>query len=70
MKYVYIIEKAAEGSFSAYVPDLPGCTTCGDSVAEVRSSIRDAVECYLDSLREHGEPVPVPTSNVDVVEAA
>ena len=25
MKYVYVIEKASDGSYSAYVPDLPGC---------------------------------------------
>ena len=36
MKYVYVIERAADGSYSAYVPDLPGCTTCGDTPEEVR----------------------------------
>jgi len=70
MKYLYIIEQAPDGSYSAYVPDLPGCTTCGDSVAEVRSSIKDAVDCYLDSLRAHGEPIPLPTSRVEMVETA
>jgi predicted RNase H-like HicB family nuclease len=70
MKYVYVIEKAADGSFSAYIPDLPGCTTCGDSEQDVRSSIKDAVDSYVESLREHNESVPPPTSIVDVVEAA
>jgi len=70
MKNVYIIEKAADGSYSAYVPDLPGCTTCGDSADEVRQNIKDAVDTYIDSLREHNEPVPAPSSTVDVVEAA
>jgi hypothetical protein len=40
MKYVYVIERADDGSFSAYVPDLPGCTTSGDTMAEVRANIR------------------------------
>ncbi|MGD0541345.1 MAG: type II toxin-antitoxin system HicB family antitoxin [Tepidisphaeraceae bacterium] len=70
MKYVYVIEKAEGGSVSAYVPDLPGCTTSGDSVNEVRRSIKDAVASYIDSLRRHNEPVPPPNSTVDVVEAA
>jgi predicted RNase H-like HicB family nuclease len=70
MKYVYIVEKASEGSYSAYVPDLPGCTTCGDSVDEVRRNIKDAVETYIDSLREHGEPVPAASSLADIVDAA
>lgn len=69
MKYVYVIEKAADGSYSAYVPDLPGCTTCGDTVDEVKANIRDAVSLYIESLREHGEAVPLPTSSADVVDA-
>ena len=32
MDYVVVIEKSGDGSFSAYVPDLPGCVTSGDSV--------------------------------------
>lgn len=70
MKYVYIIERGDDGSYSAYVPDLPGCTTSGDSIDDVKQSIKDAVASYVDSLREHGESVPAPTSTTDVVEAA
>ncbi len=70
MKYLYVIEKAADGSFSAYVPDLPGCTTSGNTADEVRRNIKDAVASYIDSLREHNEPIPSPTSMADVVEAA
>jgi len=70
MKYLFIIERAGDGSFSAYVPDLPGCTTSGASADEVRASIKDAVETYIDSLKEHGEPVPPPSSTADMVEAA
>ena len=70
MKYVYVIEQAGDGSYSAYVPDLPGCTTSGDSVEEIRRNIKDAVNTYIDSLREHNEPIPPPRSTSDVVEAA
>ena len=70
MKYVYVIERADDGSFSAYVPDLPGCTTSGDTMAEVRANIKDAVDSYLESLRDHNEAVPAPRSVVDVVDAA
>jgi predicted RNase H-like HicB family nuclease len=70
MKYIYVIEKAADGSYSAYVPDLPGCTTSGETADEVRRNIKDAVDSYIDSLREHNEPVPAPTTTTDVVEAA
>lgn len=70
MRYVYVIEQATDGSFSAYVPDLPGCTTSGDTVDEVRRNIKDAVDLYLESLREHNEPIPPATSIADVIEAA
>jgi predicted RNase H-like HicB family nuclease len=70
MRYVYVIEKAADGSYSAYVPDLPGCTTCGDTLAEVQANVREAVDLYLESLREHNESAPQPSSVVGVVEAA
>ena len=70
MKYVYVIERAADGSYSAYVPDLPGCTTSGETPDEIRQNIKEAVDLYVESLREQGEPVPPPTSMADVVEAA
>jgi predicted RNase H-like HicB family nuclease len=70
MKYVFVIETAGDGSYSAYVPDLPGCTTSGDSVAEVRQLIREAVKVHIESLRDHNEPVPPATTVADVVEAA
>jgi predicted RNase H-like HicB family nuclease len=70
MKYIYVIEKANDGSYSAYVPDLPGCTTSGETIDEVKHNIKDAVESYIDSLRENDEPVPPPSSTADVVEAA
>jgi len=70
MRYTYIVEKAADGSFSAYVPDLPGCTTCGDSIDEVKVNMKEAIALYIDSLRDHGESVPPPSITADVVEAA
>jgi predicted RNase H-like HicB family nuclease len=42
MRYAIVIEKA-EGNYSAYVPDLPGCIATGDTVAEVEREIRDAI---------------------------
>jgi predicted RNase H-like HicB family nuclease len=70
MDYVTVIEKAADGSFSAYVPDLPGCVACGDSQDEVRRLIEEAVSLHIDSLRNHGESVPAPTASTHTVHAA
>lgn len=68
MRYAIVIEKA-EGNYSAYVPDLPGCVATGATVAETESEIRDAIRLHIDGLKEDGLPVPTPTSIADYVEA-
>ncbi len=70
VKFLHIIEKADDGSYSAYVPDLPGCTTSAETVEGIRRNIKDAVDSYLDPLREYNEPIPAPSSVVGVVKAA
>ena len=67
MRYAIVIEKA-EGNYSAYVPDLPGCVATGATIEEAESEIRGAIEFHLEGLREDGLPVPEPASRVDYVE--
>ena len=69
MRYAVVIERA-EGNYSAYVPDLPGCVATGATVAEVEQQIREAIEFHLDGLRDDGLPIPRPTSQVEYVEIA
>jgi len=69
MRYAIVVEKA-EGNFSAYVPDLPGCVATGPTVAEVEEQIREAIAFHLDGLREDGVPAPVPSSQVEYVDIA
>lgn len=69
MRYAIVIEKA-EGNYSAYVPDLPGCIATGATVAEVEAEIREAIVFHVEGLREDGLPVPAPESRVDYVEVA
>ncbi len=69
MEYVVVIEKARDGSYSAYVPDLPGCVACGESVEEAKLSIQEAIPLHIDSLRRHHEVVPEPAAVATVVRA-
>jgi predicted RNase H-like HicB family nuclease len=69
MRYAIVIEKA-EGNFSSYVPDLPGCIATGATVEETERAIRDAIVFHLEGLRDDGLPIPQPTSLVDYVEVA
>lgn len=61
MRYAIVIEKA-EGNFSAYVPDLPGCVATGDTVDEVEREIREAIRFHIDGLTADGLEIPLPTS--------
>ena len=69
MRYAIVIEKA-NGNYSAYVPDLPGCVATGATVEEVEDQIREAVAFHLDGMREDGVPVPPPSSQVDYIDIA
>jgi predicted RNase H-like HicB family nuclease len=69
MRYAVVIEKA-EGNYSAYVPDLPGCVATGSTVEEVEQEIRDAIAFHIDGMREDGLPVPAATSKVEYIELA
>jgi predicted RNase H-like HicB family nuclease len=68
MRYAVVIEKA-DGNYSAYVPDLPGCVATGETVQAVESEIREAIRFHIDGLKVDGLPVPGPTSIADYVEA-
>jgi predicted RNase H-like HicB family nuclease len=67
MRYVVVIEKA-NGNYSAYVPDLPGCVAAGDTVAAVEHEIREAIRFHIEGLQADGMAIPPPTSIAEYVE--
>ena len=69
MRYAIVIEKA-QGNFSAYVPDLPGCVATGATIDEIELRIREAIEFHLDGMREDGTPIPQSASRVEYVDIA
>ena len=67
MRYAIVIEKG-ERNYSAYVPDLPGCVSVGDTLDEARAEIREAIEFHLEGMREDETPIPPPSSWAEYVE--
>jgi len=65
-KYAVVFEKSPTG-YGAYVPDLPGCVSVGDTLEEAERNIREVIEGHIAVMREHGESVPVPTTAVQEV---
>jgi antitoxin HicB len=52
------LEPNETGGYTVYVPLLPGCISEGDTREEALSNIKEAIELYIESLIDDGEPVP------------
>ena len=57
MKIHAIVHKAEEGGFWAEVPSIPGCATQGETMEELRSNLREAIEGCLSA--------PVESSSIE-----
>ena len=69
VQYTVIIEPADDGTFSVYVPALPGCVSTGTTRDDAIVSIREAMAGHVQTLRDLGEPVPPQRSQSQVVAA-
>ena len=60
-KYEIILYWSDEdAAFIAEVPELPGCMAHGGSQEEALANAQDAMALWLDTARQHGDPIPVP----------
>lgn len=50
MKIQAVIHEAEEGGYWAEVPSLPGCVTEGDTMEELETNLREAIELYLKPI--------------------
>ncbi|WP_319421997.1 type II toxin-antitoxin system HicB family antitoxin [Pleurocapsa sp. FMAR1] len=48
MKIKAIVYQAEEGGYWAEVPALPGCITEGDTMEELESNLKDAIQAWLE----------------------
>lgn len=58
LTYRIHMNKEPEGGYTVTVPALPGCITYGENVDEAISMAKEAIALYIESLKEHGEPIP------------
>ncbi len=58
LQYRILLRQEPEGGYTVTVPTLPGCVTFGETVDEAIAMAREAVEVYIEELREKGEEVP------------
>ncbi len=65
--YLVVIDKAPN-NYAAWVPDLPVCLSVGDTLAEMRAMIKEAIEFHIEALEDCGDLVPVPESRGSFIE--
>jgi predicted RNase H-like HicB family nuclease len=58
-RYVALLD-GVEGAYGIVVPDLPGCTAAGETIAEVVADAIEAVREWIVDAREDGEAIPQP----------
>ncbi len=56
--YKIHLHKEEEGGFMVTVPSLPGCITQGDDIDEAIAMAKEAIELYIEELKERGETIP------------
>jgi predicted RNase H-like HicB family nuclease len=69
-QYVVIFEHASDGTWSAYVPDLPGCVCSAPTRAAASEAIRSTIAFHLEGMRANGDAIPAPTSDAELVSVA
>jgi predicted RNase H-like HicB family nuclease len=70
LSFSVVYETKSGSNWSADVPDLPGCVSTGETLDDVKRNIREAMEGHLQVMREYRDPIPQPSTVVDVVELA
>jgi predicted RNase H-like HicB family nuclease len=62
-----VVYEWAGNNYSAYIPDLPGCIACGDTLEETEQLIKEAIGLYVEELKREGKPIPQPRTKAGAV---
>ena len=67
-KYVYpaIFTSEPDGGYSVYFPDLEGCYTCGDTLADALFMAEDTLALILYGYEKDQRPIPQPSKMSDI----
>lgn len=62
MNLTAVYEPAQEGGYVAWLEEMPGVQTQGETLAEAKDNLRDALQLSLDYLREKARAKETPDS--------
>lgn len=67
IKYLIIIEKADDGGYGGWVPDLPGCIGMGETYDAALDNTVEGIKFHLEGLKAEGLPIPQPNSKAEML---
>lgn len=67
--YLVIFERAEDGGWGAYLPDLPGVVALGATRDEVSERIQEAVGAYAHEMSTLGQSLPDPVAATATIKA-
>ena len=56
--YKVLFRQEPEGGFTVLVPSLEGCITYGEDIEQAKINAKEAIELYIESLKEDHQPIP------------
>lgn len=68
-RFLIVVEKA-DGNYSAYSPDLPGCVATGKTREEVKRNMQEAIQMHVRGLLEDDLPVPTSQASAEYIEVS
>ena len=69
-EYVVVYERAEDGGWGAYLPDVPGVVALGATQDEAAARLQEAVEAYAQEMAHLGRRLPAPVAVTGTIEAA
>jgi predicted RNase H-like HicB family nuclease len=60
-RYVVVVDGKA-GAYGMWVPDMPGCTSMGSTIADLLSNAQEALQLWAEDVLESGDALPKPRS--------
>jgi predicted RNase H-like HicB family nuclease len=60
-RFVVVVD-GKPGAFGVWVPDMPGCTSMGETMADALRNAQEALRLWAEDARDRGERLPKPRS--------
>lgn len=64
LTYLAILEPGEDGSYGISFPDLPGCFSFADNLAEAEQMAAEAAELHVYGMEKDGEAIPEPSTSL------